>query len=109
MLEASHKKFKKESNQTAGNTKVQMRGKGLEKTSWVTKSDPLPFLTIFLVNWATALKLAEFFVPSLLKGRHCSIADFLPKFVQICANHWILLSALLIDFNILLYSPHMSY
>lgn len=50
MLEASHKKFKKESNQTAGNTKVQMRGKGLEKTSWVTKSDPLPFLTIFLVN-----------------------------------------------------------
>lgn len=74
MLEAFCKKFKKESNQTAGNMKVQMRSKGLEKTSWVTESDPLPFQTIFLVNWTTTLKLAELFVPSLLKElppQHC--------------------------------------
>lgn len=88
---------------------VQMKSKVLEKTSWVPESDALPFQTIFLANWATTLKLDELFVPSLLKGGHSSIAHFLLKLVQISANQWILLAALLIDFNILSYSPYMSY
>lgn len=48
MLEAQHQ-FRKESNQTTGNIKVQISRKSLEKTSWVTESDLMPFQTIFLV------------------------------------------------------------
>jgi len=56
MLEASCKKLKKESNVTAGNMTVQVRSRGLEKASWVTKSDALPFQVIIVFSCLNLFK-----------------------------------------------------